>query len=247
MIGTIPAGVSDDVGDEGDISVSSSVNITTTDPLSHPPVSKKCYAPQQRASSTNLMVDPFDVEEQSIMKALLIIDMQVGCFAGDPPRKDTEGTVARINSLTRVVHEQGLVVFIQHTEASDGFDRGSAAWELLQTLDRYPQDIIVEKSACDSFLETELNSVLRNRLVTELIVVGCATDFCVDTTVRSAGAHGYKVIVPSDAHTTRDRPHLGAEKIIEHHNYMWADLLLPRQARVKVLSTATLLSELQSA
>jgi hypothetical protein len=33
------------------------------------------------------------------MRALIIVDMQVGCFAGEPPRRDADGTVERINAL----------------------------------------------------------------------------------------------------------------------------------------------------
>ena len=57
-IGTIPAGVTDDVDDEGGISEPSDVCRQTTDPMSHTPVSRKCYASLQRVSSTNSMVDP---------------------------------------------------------------------------------------------------------------------------------------------------------------------------------------------
>ena len=58
MIGTIPADVTDDVDDEGGISESSDVCRQTTDPMSHTPVSRKCYAFSQQVSSTNSMVDP---------------------------------------------------------------------------------------------------------------------------------------------------------------------------------------------
>ncbi|HTO04250.1 MAG TPA: isochorismatase family protein, partial [Opitutus sp.] len=138
----------------------------------------------------------------------------------------------------------GLIVFIQHTDANEGYPRGSEAWQLLPALDREAGDALIEKTACDSFLETELDTLLKSRGVTELVITGCATDFCVDTTVRSAAARGYQVIVPSDGHTTRDRPHLSALQVIAHHNYMWADLLLPRQQKVRVLTTDALLSEI---
>lgn len=177
------------------------------------------------------------------MRALIVIDMQVGCFSGIP-RWDAEGTVARINQFARTIRRNGLVVFIQHTEPADGLARGSDAWALLPTLDRAPTDLVIEKSACDSFLETSLERTLRNQEIDELVITGCATDFCVDTTVRTAGALKFKVVVPSDTHTTRDRPHLDASSIIAHHNYMWADLLLPRQARIRVLPTQQLLGEL---
>ena len=83
------------------------------------------------------------------MQALLVVDMQIGCFAGDPPRWDAEGTISRINLLSQAIRERGFVVFIQHTEPSDGFARGSDSWQLLESLSRSPEDAIVEKSACD--------------------------------------------------------------------------------------------------
>jgi len=45
--------------------------------------------------------------------------------------------------------------------------------------------------------------------------------------VRSALALGYRTIVPSDTHTTADRPYLSAKKIIEHHNTVWSAFLSP--------------------
>jgi nicotinamidase-related amidase len=181
------------------------------------------------------------------MKALLVVDMQNGCFAGEPPRHDVHGTVRRINALARAIRPMGAVVFIQHTTVSDGYSRGSDAWRLLPSLDRDARDVIMEKTACDSFLETELDAFLRKRGVTELVIVGSATDFCVDTTVRAAAARGFHVTVPSDGHTTRDRPHLSAKQVITHHNYMWTDLLLPRQQKVRVMTTDAVLSVIQDA
>lgn len=178
------------------------------------------------------------------MQALLVVDMQTGCFAGEPPRWDAESTIARINSLARALRRHGTVIFIQHTDHREGLAKDSKAWQILDSLDRTPEDAVIEKTACDAFLETDLESMLRSRSVSKLIVTGCATDFCVDTTIRSACSRGFTVTVPCDAHTTRDRAHLGAQKIIEHHNYMWANLLLPGNAKVRVMPTNDLLLEL---
>jgi nicotinamidase-related amidase len=180
------------------------------------------------------------------MLALIVVDMQVGCFRGEPPRRDERITVQRINALAHAIRRSGLVVYIQHTDTDEGYARDSEAWQLLPTLERSEQDEIVEKCACDAFLETRLGALLAAHAVTHLVIVGCATDFCVDTTVRTAAARGFQVTVPSDAHTTRDRPHLSAEQVIAHHNYMWADLLLPRKQKIRVIPTGTLLLELLS-
>ena len=88
---------------------------------------------------------------------------------------------------------------------------GSDGWEILPALERTEEDPVVRKQACDSFYETELAGILEKHDVTKLIVAGCATDFCVDTTVRAAASRDYKVVVLADGHTTKDRPHLDAE------------------------------------
>jgi nicotinamidase-related amidase len=68
---------------------------------------------------------------------------------------------------------------------------------------------------------------LRSLATERLVLTGCATDYCVDTTVRSALGRGYPTIVPMDGHTTADRPHLTARQIMEHHNAIWADFIAP--------------------
>ena len=93
-------------------------------------------------------------------------------------------------------------------------------------------DRTVRKTSCDSFLHTDLDDVLKRIGTRELIITGCATDFCVDTTVRSALARGYRTIVPSDGHTTADRPHLKATQIIAHHNAIWSDFISPAGAAI---------------
>ena len=152
--------------------------------------------------------------------------------------------VRRINALAEAMRRQGLVIFIRHTEPSGAFVSGSPGWQVLPALVTKPGDCFVEKAACDSFLETNLDELLKQRGVTELVICGCATDFCVDTTVRAAGSHGYGVTVASDAHTTRDRPHLSATGVIAHHNYVWADFILPRGRTIRVVSTEQLIAEL---
>jgi len=179
------------------------------------------------------------------MIALLVIDMQVGLFDGDPPRHDADGVIRRINEIVKVVRATGgIVIFIQH-EDNDGLTRESENWEILPSLERVDTDLLLRKQACDSFYETELPSLLEQHGVQEIIITGCATDFCVDTTVRAAASRNYEVVVVDDAHTTKDRPHLDAESIIRHHNWMWRNLILPRN-EVRVLPAKRVIEWLQS-
>jgi nicotinamidase-related amidase len=162
--------------------------------------------------------------------ALIIIDMQQGSFGPATPRHDADGLIGRLNRLACDVRARGgAVVFIQHDgPPGDPHHPDLPGWKLLTSLHARPDDGFVRKTSCDAFLGTSLEAFLARREATRLIVTGCATDYCVDTTVRSALARSWPTIVPADGHTTMDRPHLPAVKIIEHHNAIWADFLAPR-------------------
>lgn len=163
-------------------------------------------------------------------QALIVIDMQRGSFDAASPRHDATALVDRLNRLGGAVRAHGgTVIFIQHDgPMGDPHHPDLPGWRLLDDLDVQAADTIIRKKSCDSFLDTRLEAFLRCRTIEQLIITGCATDYCVDTTVRSALARGYSTTVPSDGHTTSDRPHLSATKIIEHHNAIWADFIAPR-------------------
>jgi nicotinamidase-related amidase len=178
--------------------------------------------------------------------ALLVVDMQVGLFEGHLPRWDADGVIQRINAVAKAVRAVGgIVIFVQHDDPQGGIlEPGTDGWKILPALERTDRDPVVRKQACDSFYETELPDILEHHNAQELIVTGCATDFCVDTTVRAAASRDYQVVVVADGHTTGDRPHLDAVSIIDHHNWMWENLILPR-SQVKVLSAADLVRQIQ--
>lgn len=160
-------------------------------------------------------------------QALLIVDMQQGLFL--TPRHDADALVSRINALAaRLRSKQLPIIFIQHCGPSgDALHPSQPGHALHRNLVVEPTDTIIKKESCDAFLNTELASALAELDVDELIVTGCATDFCVDTTIRSALARGIPTIVPEDGHTTFDRPYLSFTKVIEHHNNVWASFISP--------------------
>ena len=160
-------------------------------------------------------------------QALLIVDMQQGVVSTS--HHDAGGLVSRINALSaRMRATQSPVIFIQHCGGEgDDFHPSQPGHALHKGLQVAPNDTIIAKASCDAFLHTELGATLAAFEIDAVIITGFATDFCVDTTVRSALAHGYITIVPEDGHTTSDRPYLSADKVIEHHNFVWANLISP--------------------
>ena len=170
--------------------------------------------------------------------ALLIIDMQKGSFTDKTPRFDTNGVIKRINELMSIFREQKLpVIFIQHDGTGTGeFEKDSTEWENLNELIVEPYDILIDKYANDVFYKSELENKLSKLNVNKLLITGCATDFCVESTIQSALTKEYDVMVVEDGHTTGDRPHLKAEKIIEHYNWVWRNML-PTKGKIEVATT----------
>jgi nicotinamidase-related amidase len=168
--------------------------------------------------------------EAQLSDALVIIDMQAGSFGpACPPRYDVPAILKRLNELTRWVRDGGgIVVWVQHDgPPGDVLEPGSDGWRVLAALERCTNDEMISKTANDSFLGTRLEALLRERKSSRVIIAGWATDLCVDTTVRSCTAKGFKTWAVADGHTVSDRVHLSAAKIIEHHNFIWSDLIAP--------------------
>lgn len=174
--------------------------------------------------------------------ALLIIDMQKGSFTPQTPRYDAEGVTERINTLSGAFRAVGApVIFIQHDGSRQGeFLPGNWDWEILDTLEQSSTDLVVAKTANDSFYNTSLEQKLKELGVNQVCITGCATDFCVAATVQSALTHDFNIIVVRDGHTTADRPYVTAVNVIEHYNWVWADLT-PTKGRIELQTTAEII------
>ena len=59
-------------------------------------------------------------------------------------------------------------------------------------------DFVVPKHRYSGFFETQLDSVLRRLRVRHLVVTGCTTSVCVESTVRDAMFRDYQCIVLED-------------------------------------------------
>lgn len=147
--------------------------------------------------------------------ALVVIDVQSALFDPTPRPADANAVLARIAALAasaRAAHVP--VLWVHHEQAGSPLARHSPGWALAAGLQADPRDTVVHKTTPDSFLRTDL----AERGVRELVVCGYASEFCVDTTVRSAAARGFAVRLVADAHTTHDKPHASGAQIRAHEN-----------------------------
>lgn len=180
------------------------------------------------------------------MKALLVLDIQNGSFAPGYSVFDKDGVITRINQLSALFRAvQYPVILIQHDGTKQGvYIPGTDAWQLEASFIQKPDDILMGKTVNDAFYKTELKSILDRNGVDTLVICGYATDFCVDTTIRSALNKDYQVIVANDGHTTFSRSFLNAEAIIRHHNVVWQNLI-PTKYGVQVKTCAEIRDEIE--
>jgi ureidoacrylate peracid hydrolase len=59
-------------------------------------------------------------------------------------------------------------------------------------------DTIIKKRRWSAFYETELDNKLRALGVQYLIVIGCTTSVCVESTIRDAAFRDYACLLPAD-------------------------------------------------
>jgi len=157
--------------------------------------------------------------------AVLVIDVQRGLFCAKPPPFEAGAVIARINAVTAQARQAGApVIFIQHDGEPSEPDLVpfSEGWKLHPDLVVRPGELVIRKTTCDAFYGTTLESELRSRGITTLLLMGFATDFCIDSTLRNALSKDFRIIVVADAHTTADNPVLGADLVRKHHNWAWA-------------------------
>lgn len=170
---------------------------------------------------------------------VMVIDMQNGVFA--TPRRQRQECVAKINRLMAAADR---VIFIQHIE-DGGLEEGSEGFALLSELEQPANALYVTKTACDAFYQTRLEQVLAENSIKNFVICGCATDYCVDTTLKIGASKGYGITVAEDAHTTANRPAAQAETLIAHYNEVWRTLTVPGNP-VSVKPVETIVAQWQA-
>lgn len=150
--------------------------------------------------------------------AVIVIDMQKKVYETIPSPFEAEAVIERINTVCSRARAQGIpVIFSQH-QAEGFLEQGSDGWQLVTGLLTGSADIFLQKTAGDAFTNTALQQILEEKGVDHLIIMGFASEICVDSTTRRAAALGYSIQLVADAHTTHEKAHLSAAKIREHHN-----------------------------
>ncbi|MBJ6641546.1 isochorismatase family protein [Streptomyces sp. DHE7-1] len=151
--------------------------------------------------------------------AFVAIDLQNGIVAMPTQPYPTADVISRSAELAGAFRDRGLpVVLVRVSFAPDGADavpgrterqaRGLAFpedWDVVvDELAGHPGDIRVTKHNWSAFHGTDLDTQLRRRGITQIVLAGIATSIGVESTARDAYAHGYHVTLATDAMTDSD-------------------------------------------
>lgn len=142
-------------------------------------------------------------------EVLLLIDIQNDYFPGGKMELvSMEEEAKKAGKLLKAFRTAGKpVFFIKHMSIrSDAtfFVPGTQGTDVHPSVSPLPDETIIEKHFPNSFLQTELLSVLKESEVTDLIICGAMSHMCIDTTVRAAKELGFKCTLIADACATRN-------------------------------------------
>ena len=151
--------------------------------------------------------------------ALVVIDLQKGIVS------DTVAHVVRhAAALAKAFRRHSLpVVLVNVTGRAPGrTDAGRqgagrqgagrqsgsalpAGWaDIIDELERQPDDHLITKRRRSAFHDTGLDTLLRDLGVTQVVLAGVSTSAGVESTARSAHDHGYDVVLATDAMADHD-------------------------------------------
>jgi len=181
---------------------------------------------------------------------LLIIDMVKDNFIEShniPITPLAKKIIAPINNLIGIFRMQGWpIIFSTDSFYKDDFIfkgrmkphslAGTEGAEVIDELDRKPEDLWLPKPRFSAFFKTDLDRRLSEKGVTLCAVAGIATNFCILTTVMDAICHDFKAVILEDCTAaTYEKTH---EQTLDNYR---RNALYPL---LRVISSAELVNDL---
>jgi ureidoacrylate peracid hydrolase len=166
--------------------------------------------------------------------AHVIIDLQNGFMAPGSVAETpmNHAIMPNVNRLSSAAREAGAVnIFLRFTYDPDwtgfygrfapgledglkaAFTAGAEQWELWPGMDVRDEDIILDKTRFSAMIPgtCDLDAVLKDQGIDTLIVTGCVSNCCCESTIRDAMQMNYKIVFVQDGNAAAsDADHNGA-------------------------------------
>ena len=150
--------------------------------------------------------------------ALLVIDIQTALIEARPYAVDK--CLSIWQKVIATCREKNIeVIYVRHNDGE--LMTGSRGWEIYGSIAPETGEQVVDKRYNSAFKETHLQSYLTNHDIEHLIIVGMATNYSIDTTIKVAFEFGYDLSVVKNGTTTFDDRKIAAEQLIQHYENIW--------------------------
>ena len=140
-------------------------------------------------------------------RAILVVDLQNEYWPqGNFPLAGIEAAAANAARVIAHARDKGdLVVNIRHQMPGGPiFVPGSDGVRINDAVLPQGDEPVITKNFPNSFRETGLDDMLKDKGIEDVVVVGAMSHMCVDATVRAANDLGYQTTTIHDACATRD-------------------------------------------
>ncbi|MFJ7666360.1 isochorismatase family protein [Lysinibacillus sp. NPDC097195] len=153
-------------------------------------------------------------------QALLVIDAQQELMDGHDEEKEVFEKKRLLENINIVIQqaivEDALIIFVRDKDVANGQGVGFQVHNDIHIPTN--RAVFIDKKATNAFYQTDLLSYLNAQQVQHLVIMGCKTEHCIDTAVRTATIQSFDVTLVADGHSTTDSKTLSAQQIIAHHN-----------------------------
>ena len=156
---------------------------------------------------------------------LIVIDMQKGILNED--LYDLKGVLENVAKVIDAARNSGTeVIYVKHDDGpGSGFTFGDEDFEIAEEIAPANGEKVFVKTIPSCFSNKEFAAYLEGTKDDALMIVGLQTDFCIDSTIKSAAERGYRVIVPKGTNSTFDNPYMTGEKTCGYFFCeVWPDL-----------------------
>lgn len=142
--------------------------------------------------------------------ALIIIDIQNDYFPnGKMELNNPEKAAANASKVLEWFRQSNKdnIFHIRHIASSPElgfFLPNTEGSEFHKTVLPLENENIIIKNSANSFLKTDLESKLREKGITKIVVAGMMTHMCIDATVRAAVDLGFETTLIEDACASKD-------------------------------------------
>lgn len=146
---------------------------------------------------------------------LIVIDMQNDFLKGTSVYSAEmldDSLVENVGLLIDTCRARNIpIIYTQHSILSDksNAERGEPiedracivdthGWEIIDRVKPHEGDVVVRKDKYDAFVDTNINTILKNKSIEHVILCGVLTNNCVRATAEGAHYKGYRVSIVSD-------------------------------------------------